>query len=123
MANLPWEYTSKQAQKDTQLNPAQWDIFLRVTRKITNKLREKDPDLKFRDITESVKKDCLENANKQMVEQGCPEVTQALVDWRVSKALAISKSHEKNQGKQNTSQSASSAGTVYDPVRDEHRPA
>lgn len=65
----------------------------RVTREITNKLREKDPNLKFRDITESVKKDCLENVNKQMVEQGCPEVTRAIVDWRVAKALAISRSH------------------------------
>ena len=79
--------------------------------------------MKFRDITESVKEDCLENVNKQMVEQGCPEVTRALVDWRVAKALAISRSHDKSQGKQNTSQNTGSAATFYDPVRDEHRPA
>ncbi|EUC27052.1 hypothetical protein COCCADRAFT_112702 [Bipolaris zeicola 26-R-13] len=121
MANLPWDYTSKQAQEDAQLNPTQWDIFLRVTREITNKLREKDPNLKFRDITESVKKDCLENVNKQMVEQGCPEVTRAIVDWRVAKALAISRSHAKKLGKQDSSQSASSAATFYDPIRDKDR--
>ncbi|KAH9869048.1 hypothetical protein J1614_008125 [Plenodomus biglobosus] len=122
MPPLPDQPSKEEVRKAAKHSPQQWDQFVKITADIAKRLRSRDPQSNWRDLSKEMKAQILEDINRQLELSSIPAVDIHITQWRISKALTNLRYEDTTRLASVPSNIAttpsSKRGLPYDPVRD-----